>query len=417
MEVKGRKNIVIIGGSYGGVSIAHSLLKHALPSLPNANEFRIILISTAATALNRPACPRALISDDFFPQDKLFVDIPTIFQPYAPSDLFEFRKATVISLDHTERVITVELATGEVAHLPFYAAIIATGATQQSPLLGLSHDESHLRDVWQKFRTALPKAEKIVIAGGGPSAIETAGELGEYLNGRAGPFRPKPQHPKVDITVISSAANILPQLRNSIAESAELYLAQVGVTVLKGAAVKSTRPENVGTSLDNLTAPCTVTLANGHIFQADLYIPAYGWHPNTSFLPPTLLAPDGRVKVNPKTLRVDIAGPRIYAIGDAASAQRAAVHLTLAAVPILAANIKRDLLLDHGLQTQAAPADRELKVDTSETQLVPIGKGKGVGAFMGWRMPSIVVYWLKGRDYWLWTLGDLWSGKQWEKET
>ena len=55
--------------------------------------------------------------------------------------------------------------------------------------------------------------------------------------------------------------------------------------------------------------------------------------------------------------------------------------------------------------------------DTREMQLVPIGRSKGVGAAMGYRVPSIMVWAIKGRDYWLWTTGKLWDGRQWAKES
>ena len=48
-------------------------------------------------------------------------------------------------------------------------------------------------------------------------------------------------------------------------------------------------------------------------------------------------------------------------------------------------------------------------------QLVPIGKGKGVGAAMGYQIPSLLVAAIKGRDYWLWTTGKLWDGRHWAK--
>lgn len=38
-----QKRIVILGGSYGGVSTAHYLLKHAIPQLPDKALYKIIL--------------------------------------------------------------------------------------------------------------------------------------------------------------------------------------------------------------------------------------------------------------------------------------------------------------------------------------------------------------------------------------
>ena len=59
--------------------------------------------------------------------------------------------------------------------------------------------------------------------------------------------------------------------------------------------------------------------------------------------------------------------------------------------------------------------DFEIYLDR-ETQMVTIGKSKGVGAVMGYQFPSFMIWLIKGRDYWLWTIGGLWTGKQWAKE-
>ena len=210
-------------------------------------------------------------------------------------------------------------------------------------------------------------------------------------------------------------AKILPVLRPAIAKKAEEYLAKVGVTVVKNARVMSVSPHGAGT--DNVTAKATLIFEDGKTMDGDLYIPATGTRPNTGFIHETLLTANGRVDTNPSTLRVDKAGPRVYAVGDAASCARPAIHLLMDAIPVLCANIKRDLLLASGKETSSVGEDRTYKEDTRETQLVPIGKSKGVGAAMGYQLHSFLVWLIKGRDYWLWTTGALWSGKQWAKES
>jgi NADH dehydrogenase FAD-containing subunit len=409
-----QKKIVILGGSYGGVSTAHYLLKHAVPHLPDKESYEVIIVSTSSQALCRPACPRALISEDMFPQDKLFVNIPKAFEQY-PKDNFQFIHGTVTELDHTNRNVAITLATGTTEKVDFYALVIATGASTLSPLLGLNRDDEFLRTSWVSFRRVLPTAKSIVIAGGGPAGIETAGELGEFLNGRAGWFSSKLENPKVSITVVSAEPKILPIVRPAIAKKAEEYLAKVGVIVIKNVRVKTVTPPGAGT--ESITTNATLTLENGKTLVADLYIPATGTRPNAEFINKTLLTAGGRVDTNTLTLRVDKAGPRIYAIGDVASYARPAIHHIHSAIPILCANIKRDLLLASGRDTSSVGEDRVFKEDTRETQLVPIGKNKGVGAVMGYQLPSLLVWLIKGRDYWLWTMGDLWSGKQWAKES
>ncbi|CAO2657186.1 Nn.00g033120.m01.CDS01 [Neocucurbitaria sp. VM-36] len=409
-----RKTILVLGGSYGGVSLAHYISKHTLPTLPNPSTYQIIIISSSSEVICRPACPRALISDDMFPQHKLFAATTEHLKQYG-QDTCSFVQGSASQIDHERNTVLVKLCNGEKKVFDFCSLVIATGASTCSPLLGLNTDSTSLRESWAIFRKALPSTKSILIAGGGPAGVEVAGELGEHLNGRAGWFASRLNSPKVRITLVTSSNDILPALRSPIARTAEEYLAKVGVTIIKGARVEKVEPENAGLVNSSLITSATLSLSNGAVISADLYLPATGTTPNTAFLPPALLEPDGRVKTNPQTLRVDAAArPRIYAIGDASSYARPAIHNILAAIPILGSNIKRDLLLDAGKSENEVGPDRIFVEDTRETQLVPIGRSKGVGSAMGWRIPSWMVWMIKGRDYWLWTTGKLWSGRQWE---
>lgn len=409
-----KKNLVILGGSYAGVSTGHYILKHVVPQLPDKASYQVIIVSPSSQVFCRPACPRAMISESMFPQEKLFVSIPKVFEQY-PKDNFRFIHSTATKLDDENRRVSITLKNGSTEEINFEALVIATGASTPSPLLGLTRDDEFLRASWAEFRKALPAAQSIVIAGGGPAGVETAGELSEYLNGHAGWFSSELSNPKVKITVLTAGSKILPALRPAIASTAEGYLAKVGVTVVKQARVKLVKPQGAG--IEDITTKASVSLEDGRTLDADIYIPATGTKPNTSFIRDSLLTSDGRVETNPSTLRVDKAGPRIYAIGDVASAARPAVHLIFSEVPVLAANIKRDLLLASGKTEASVGEDRVFREDTRETQMVPIGKSKGVGAAMGFRLPSFLVWLIKGRDYWLWTTGALWSGKQWAKES
>ncbi|KAI0453777.1 FAD/NAD(P)-binding domain-containing protein [Xylaria acuta] len=412
-----KKKIVILGGSYGGVSTAHYLLKYAIPKLPDPKSYQVVLVSISSQAMCRPAAPRALISDAMFPQDKLFVSIPKAFSQYAAGS-FVFEQGTAMALDHENQTVSVLLTKGNdnaELKITYHALVIATGASTPSPLLGFTHDETALKSSWAAFRKALSQAKHIVVAGGGASGVEVAGELGEHLNGRAGWMSSALSNPKVQITLLSGGPRILPYLRPAIAQTAETYLAKVGVRIVHEARVATVVPAAAGT--EDVAANTTLTLDNGETLQADLYIPATGAIPNTRFVSDVLRCPDGRVNTSASTLRVVGAGDRVYAIGDASSAARPAVHNILSAVPVLCANVKRDLLMAAGKSAQVVGEDREFKEDTRETQLVPIGKSKGVGAAMGNKIPSFLVWLIKGRDYWLWTTGNLWSGKQWAKES
>lgn len=183
------------------------------------------------------------------------------------------------------------------------------------------------------------------------------------------------------------------------------------MTVIKDKSVQSVTPDAGG--VGNLTTKTVVTLDDGTTISTDIYIPATGMKPNTKFVHESLLTTDRRINTS-SSLRVEGAGPRVYAVGDVASYSRPAVHILLEAIPVLGANIKRDLLQAVG-QPPNPTEDRIFKEDVRETQMVPIAKSKGVGVAMGWKLPSFLVWLIKGRDYWLWTMGDVWSGKHWAK--
>ena len=328
------------------------------------------------------------------------------------------------------RTVTVATTAGGVETLGYYALVIATGGRAASPMLGMHKDEALVKEAWGKFRAALGEAKSIVIAGGGPAGIETAGELGEFLNGRAGWFKERLENPKVPITVVSADPKILPVLRPAIARQAEKYLAKVGVTVIKNVKVEEVTPEGTGKGdgtaegLEQITQPATVRLSNGESIECDLYIPATGLLPNTGFLPGDLLTEKGYVDTNPTTLRVDKAGPRVYTVGDVGSYTRGGIVDIYDAVPVAMVNMKRDLLYfaaaADGVDAEKTPIkgkDKPYKPNLKETQIVPIGRSKGVGAIFGWRLPSIMVWAIKGRDYMLGFTTPMADGSQWNKET
>ncbi|KAK3375599.1 hypothetical protein B0T24DRAFT_204027 [Lasiosphaeria ovina] len=451
-----KKHIVVLGASYAGLSTAHYVLKHVLPRLPDSGGYDVVLVSASAEAMCRPACPRALIADRFFPQDKLFVGVAAQFAAYPPGQ-FRFVHGRATALDRRGRTVAVALSSSkpentstETETIPFHALVIATGASTPSPLLGLNDGPSDtLRAHWAAFRTALPAARSIVIAGGGPAGVEVAGELGEHLNGSSGgggggwkawwPLGSSKPPPRVAITLVTSAPELLPALPPAIARAAEAQLARLGVRVVKNTRVTavsftpspSPSSKNSTSDLDPdpLTSHAAVTLASGAILHADLYIPCVGTTPNTAFLAGSdsdsssseLLTADGRVATDPSTLRISSAQPgeRLYAVGDASDyARRPAVHAVLAAVPVLCANLRRDLLLPLVGEGKGQEGDDAVfREDTRATQLVPLGTRTGVGAVMGYRLPGFAVWLIKGRDYWLWTTGRLWSGRQWAKES
>lgn len=69
-------------------------------------------------------------------------------------------------------------------------------------------------------------------------------------------------------------------------------------------------------------------------------------------------------------------------------------------LPVLEANLKRDLLAAHtDPNAKAEGQDKTYTRNEKELQIVPVGPSKGVGVVFGWRVPSWFVWLMKGRDY------------------
>lgn len=422
------KEVIILGASYGGLNATHYFLKHVLPALPDKQSYHVKLIDPSTTWFVRVGAPRGIVSEKLLSFDKFMLPIEDNFKQY-PKETFSFVQGTATSLDASARTVTISLPDGQTQVLNYYALIIATGAASATPVLGPQGAHTVSVDAINAFRKALPEAKSIIIAGGGPAGVETAGEIGEFLNGSAGWFQSRPKTIKTQITLITADSKLLPVLRPAIAQKAEKMLNRVGVDVIYSTRVESTVPERAGRldahgGLDELLSKTTVTLSSGESKEVDLYIPAIGLKPNTSWLPKELLSEGGRIDTNKSTLRVDSAGPRVYAVGDAASYSKGGVFELFEAIPVVLTNVKRDLLFAASQENASGESakvpsgkDRPLKAAVGESQVVPIGTKGGIGAIFGWKLPSFAVWLIKGRDYLASTYPDTVNGGKFKNES
>ena len=335
-----------------------------------------------------------MVSLKAMPNDKTFVPLEDGFKQYGKDyEIISFRHAQPASVDTSARTVTIkEMAGAEGVQgntpartetLAYHALIIATGTNTPTPLTSMHGGHERTIEALQEMNIRLKNASSVIISGGGPVGVETAGEIGEIFNGTS-----VKGEPKVKITLIAGGKKLLPVLGQKHSEKAERFLKKVGVDVVYSAKVSKVDFEAAK------KGKTTVHLDNGEITSADVYIPATGVTPNTDFLPQTLLNDRGYVKTNSSTLRVDDAGERVYAVGDVGSYTRGGVLDIMSAVPFLGVMISKDL----GVPVAKA-SKRQFTPDTSETQIVPVGSKTGTGAFKGFGMPSFAIAMIKGKDY------------------
>lgn len=387
-------NFVVLGGSGAGLNIAHSFLKHIEPELKKLGKtYHVYIVDSSSHFFWNTGSPRALVSANLLPADKLFAPIADGFKSY-DSSLYTAIHGTAESWDVEGRTVTIKLADSENSQtLPYYVLVLATGTRTPSPATSLHGNYTLSIDALAELNKKLASATSVIVSGGGPTGVEAAGEVGHFLNGSAGWFSSRPSNPKAKVTVITKADRLLPVLSKPLALKAETFLNQVGVDVVYNVSVVS--------SITDADGKIIVNLSNGEQWTADVYIPAWGTAPNSEYVPVDLKNGRGYIKTNGTTLRADAAGPRVYVAGDVGDHSRGGFHNLYSAIPVLAANIKRDLL------AAAAPDKPDAKPEgpdilftpnNSETQAVPIGP-RGVGAVNGWGLPSFLVWLLKGRDY------------------
>jgi NADH dehydrogenase FAD-containing subunit len=383
------ESIVILGGSFAGLSAAHFALRHVLPELPKKDgiTYNVTVVNPSKDFWWRIGAPRESVSKAMMPSEKTYYPIEPAFTYAFPK--FKFVHGTATHVDPAGQTVSVETASGEQQSIPYAALVIATGFTTPSPLFTQTTDREALEKVHIAFQEGLKSAKTIIVGGGGPVGVETAGEIAEILNGRPGFFASPPKNPKVKVTIICGDKKLFPILRPAIGTTAEQFLNRLGCDVTYNTRVVSSTKEGAKTKVE---------LSNGETLECDVYVDATGTRPNTGFLPKEWLDNRNRVACNPKTLRVEheSAGPRIYVVGDVGSYTRGGAMDQAIAIPVAMSNLKNDLLAH--LTGKPHKGDRHYEPNLKEQQIVPIGTQKGVGAFNGFRVPSQMVWAIKGKS-------------------
>lgn len=384
---------VYVCASASGLQVAHYIAKYLLPLLNNREsdvKYHLYIIDPTSDFFFRIASPRVATSSSLIPTEKVFFPLADSFGQYNKED-GTYIQAAATGLESPARLVKYKRIDGKEEELEYHALIAATGSRTYHPAFSTWSDKDTTLKALRYSEAAAAAAKSIVIAGGGPTGVETAGELGDFLNGRPGWFS-TPQR-KVIITFIMSAQQLLPTVRKAIGDEAERKLNGLGVDVRYNVRVKDARKDQDGKTI--------LTLSSGETITTDLYIPAHGVQPNSNWLPPALLTENKYLNTNAQTLRVDLAGSRVYAIGDVSSYSRNNAMDIMDGMPVLVTNLKRDLFAyDANHPKRAVPGkDRIFTPNTTETLLVPIGTATGVGAILGYRVPGFLIWLIKGRDY------------------
>jgi NADH dehydrogenase FAD-containing subunit len=166
------KHIVVLGGSYAGITTAHRILKH----VDRLGSFKVTVVAPNSEFYWNMASPRAIIPGQFS-DDQLFEPIAAGFAQY-PADQFEFVLASAEKLNVEAQKVMITGADGE-RTLDYDYLIVATGSRTRtnSPFKTLDSTEE-TKKVLHSYQESVQKAKTIVVAGAGVTGVEIAGELG-----------------------------------------------------------------------------------------------------------------------------------------------------------------------------------------------------------------------------------------------
>ncbi|KAI8945418.1 hypothetical protein F4801DRAFT_127137 [Xylaria longipes] len=363
------KTVVVLGGAYAGVQVAHRLLKS---TLPHVKDLKVILVSKNSNFYWNMAAVRAIVPGVLKPEEYTQPIAPG-FAKY-PADAFEFIIGTAQAVDYDSKTVNVIVgADASERQLNYDYLVVATGTrnagTTNVPWKNNgTHEE--ITALLAETQEKVTAAKHIVVAGAGATGVEAAAELGfEYGN-------PKNPANKKEIILLSAHKEVLDG--DSIASNVASELKKLNVTV-RGSA----RVANATTSPDGKTE---VVLENGEKIVTDLYLPTMGMTPNTDFFPEMLLTAGRFIDID--EFYAVRGAENIWAAGDVVWKPRGSfVHTDKQAAGV-AKNIDAVIRGKNQTPVKTIPID---------VLMVATGRSRGAGRMGPIKAFSLIVYLIKGK--------------------
>ncbi len=375
------KQIVILGAGFGGVYTAVHLLKR----IKREDNLQVILINKTNYFLFAPMLHE--VATGGLNRSNIVQPIREILQH--PN--FDFLRCTVQTIDTQKKIITTEKST-----LTYDYLVIALGAENDFydipgakehalPLKTL-HDavaiRNHVLDVLE-YSAAMLKVKRndpnltFAIVGAGPTGVEVAGELAEFIDQNLKRNYPHLREYGRKIYLIQKHAGIMPFIANKSREAAVKRLQKEKVSIITNAAV--TKVTKSGIEINNKEKIATNTV-----------IWTSGVKPTSITTKPKTTNDRGYFPVNAQ-LRVE-GVQDIYALGDCALLINPADNKqvpALAQVAVRQAEITAKNIL-HEIRKEPL----ESFIFKPSGLLVSVGKRFAVADIYGIKFKGFVAWWL-----------------------
>jgi apoptosis-inducing factor 2 len=362
--------LVVLGAGLGGLPLTHHVLKHTVPEVP---DLRVVLVTPNSDWYLSVASVRGVVPGQI-PDEKLFYPLKPRFTKY-PAKNFEMVLGTAETLQPEDNSVIIATNDGGKRKISYDTLVVATGARPSDskvPFKNLSNTEE-TKAALHSLQKDMAAAKTIVVAGGGSTGLETAGEIGfEYS-----------QYGKKQVIFVHD--NNLPLssvFREDVRRGAINELEKLKVKVIPNTKVTSVQETGKGAK----TLELTNNKGEVQTIVADVYLAATGTIPNSSYVPPNMLNSSGYIK---QTTFLQAEGYKnIFVIGDVGSLENDTAKVADAQAIHAAKNLKA-----HFTGAKLA----EYTPDTKLMMGITLGRSRATGQVGTMKIFSIIIWYFKGR--------------------
>ncbi|HET7057648.1 MAG TPA: NAD(P)/FAD-dependent oxidoreductase, partial [Nitrospiraceae bacterium] len=356
------KRVVIIGGGFGGLSVARSLRDAEVTLIDRTNHhvFQPLLYQVATAALSA--------GDIAWPLRTLFRSQPNV----------RVVMDDVTAIDRIARIVQLR----DSVPISFDALVVAPGSRHAyfghdewesfAPGLKTMTDAVQLRE---KMLLAFEEAERrrtstgvqspltFVIVGGGPTGVELAGALAELGRKAMGPDFPHLRLEDLSIMLVEAGPRLLPGFDADLSAKAAAALTRMGVMIKLRNPVSAVQADGVKVGQEWISS-ANVMWAAGNRASSLL---------NTLSVPQDSF---GRIKVRPDLTIPD--DPWIFVIGDAAHCVGHDGKPLPGVAPVA---MQQGRYVAELIDRDIAPDQRPLFVYADRGMLATIGRAQAVAQF------------------------------------
>jgi NADH dehydrogenase len=300
----GRPHVLVLGGGFAGIGAARKLKQAevdvTLVDKHDYHTFQPLLYQVATDLLETSACGHPL-RDLFHEQPNAAVHEATVTSIDLASREVRFAEMAPLTYDY--------LVLGLGAEVDFFGV---DGAPEHAfPMYTLA-DAVRLRDhilqMWEAADRDPALVEdgalNIVVVGGGPTGIESAGALAELYRSNFAKDYPGIPQDKARIILVEAGPTLMAMFRSDIRSYTRKALEKRGVEVLLGEVVASVQPTRV-------------TLKSGTVLQAHTLVWGAGLHASPVVEALGLELQHGHRVLAEPDLSV-VGHPEVFAVGDIA---------------------------------------------------------------------------------------------------